>query len=45
VVSSYEDLVEYLIEQDSSIQQTQLPFEGKNNVLWSTFSMENAAHS
>jgi hypothetical protein len=45
VVSSYEDLVEYLIEQDITIQQTQLPFEGKNNVLWSTFSMENAAHS
>lgn len=40
MVSSYEDLVEYLKEQDSSIQQTQLPFEGKNTVLWSAFSTE-----
>eukprot|EP00980_Cylindrotheca_fusiformis_P007973 scaffold1697_cov120-Cylindrotheca_fusiformis.AAC.55 len=37
LVSSYEDLVEYLKQQDRTIQETKLPFEGKNTVLWSTF--------
>ena len=37
VVSTYQDLLEYLRDHDSSIQQSQLPFDGKNTVLWSTF--------
>lgn len=37
VVSSYEDLLEYLGDIDPSIRQSELPFEGKHRVLWSTF--------
>ena len=37
MVSTYGDLLEYLIEKDSSIRQSELPFEGKNKVIWSTF--------
>ena len=37
VVSSYEDLLEYLMNIDSSIRESDLPFEGKHKVLWSTF--------
>jgi hypothetical protein len=37
VVSSYEDLLEYIKEQDNGIQEIELPFQGKNVVLWSTF--------
>jgi hypothetical protein len=37
VVSTYQDMLEYLLEQDRSIQKAQLPFGGKNTVLWSTF--------
>jgi hypothetical protein len=36
-VSTHEDLVEYLMAKDPSIQKTTLPFEGKNVVLWSVF--------
>ena len=36
-VSTYEDLLEYLLEQDSSIKQSILPFDGKNIALWSIF--------
>jgi hypothetical protein len=36
-VSSYDDLVEYLLGQDSLIEKAELPFQGKNTVLWSTF--------
>lgn len=39
-VSTYDDLVEYLTEQHLSIQSCQLPFEGKNTVLWSTFDVD-----
>ena len=39
-VSSYEDLLDFLQEQDSSIQRTQLSFEGKNIALWSVFPDE-----
>ena len=37
VVSSYEDLLEYLMSKHESIRKAQLPFQGKNIVLWSTF--------
>lgn len=37
VVSSYEDLLDYLMSKHESIRRTQLPFQGKNIVLWSTF--------
>jgi hypothetical protein len=37
VVSTYEDMLDYIQEQDASVQMTELPFEGKNTVLWSTF--------
>ena len=36
-VSSYESLLEYLQELDTSIQRTQFGFAGKNIALWSTF--------
>ena len=36
-VSSYEDLLDFLQEQDPSIQRTQLSFGGKNIALWSVF--------
>jgi hypothetical protein len=36
-VSSYENLLEYLQELDTSIQRTQFGFAGKNIALWSTF--------
>jgi hypothetical protein len=37
VVSSYDDLLRYLKGQDARIRQTELPFDGKNVLLWSTF--------
>ena len=37
IVSTYEDLIQYLLEQSQSIKKSQLPFDGKNTVLWSTF--------
>jgi hypothetical protein len=36
-VSTYQDLLEYLKAKHPSIQQTKLPFEGANAVLWSSF--------
>jgi hypothetical protein len=36
-VSSYENLLEYLQELDTSIQRTHFGFAGKNIALWSTF--------
>ena len=38
LVSTYDDLLDYLQAKDPSIQRTALPFYGKNIVLWSTFS-------
>ena len=37
-VTNYDDLLKFCREKDASIRQTQLPFEGKNIALWSTFS-------
>jgi hypothetical protein len=36
-VSTYQDLLEYLMAKDESIQKTTLPFEGANTILWSYF--------
>ena len=36
-VSSYEDLLDFLQEQDPSIQRAKLSFGGKNYALWSVF--------
>lgn len=36
-VCSYQELLEYLMAKDDSIQRTNLPFEGANVALWSTF--------
>ena len=36
-VSSYEDLLDFLQEQDPSIQRTEMSFGGKNIALWSVF--------
>jgi hypothetical protein len=36
-VSTYEQLLRYLLEQDSSIRKHQLVFEGGNIALWSLF--------
>jgi hypothetical protein len=33
-VQSYEDLVEYLVAKDPTIQKDFLPFDGKNQVLY-----------
>jgi hypothetical protein len=38
LVSTYDDLLDYLQAKDPSIQRSSLPFYGKNIVLWSTFS-------
>jgi hypothetical protein len=38
LVSTYEDLLDYLQAKDPSIQRSSLPFYGKNIVLWSNFS-------
>jgi len=37
-VSTYTELVEYLMAKHQSIQRATLPFEGANIALWSTFS-------
>jgi len=37
VVSTYDDLIEYLVDKDDSIQVTKLDFDGANMGLWSTF--------
>lgn len=36
-VSTYADLIDYLMAKDNSIQKATLPFEGSNTVLWSSF--------
>ena len=36
-VSTYEDLLDFLQEQDPSIQRTEMSFGGKNIALWSVF--------
>ena len=36
-VSTHQDLLEYLMAKDGSIQKTILPFEGSNTILWSYF--------
>lgn len=38
LVSTYDDLLDYLQAKDPSIRRSLLPFYGKNIVLWSTFS-------
>lgn len=38
-VSTYEDLIEYLMAKHHSIRKTTLPFEGANVALWSTFEL------
>jgi hypothetical protein len=38
IVSTYQDLLDYLQAKDPSIQRATLPFVGANTVLWSTFS-------
>lgn len=40
VVSTYQDLLEYLQAIHPSIQSTKLPFPGSNVALWSVFSRE-----
>jgi hypothetical protein len=37
IVSTYDDLIDYLMNKDSSIQMTQLDFDGANKSLWSIF--------
>ena len=37
IVSTYDDLIEYLVDKDKSIKVTRLNFEGANLALWSTF--------
>lgn len=37
-VSSYDDLLQFLMSKDSSIEKTDLPFDGKNTILHSSFS-------
>ena len=36
-VCTYEDLLEYLMAKDPTIQRTTLPFPGANTILWSNF--------
>ncbi len=40
LVSTYDDLIEYLCLKDESIKVSKLDFDGANIVLWSTFSNE-----
>jgi len=37
VVSTYEDLIEYLLDKDESIKITKMDFDGANLALWSLF--------
>lgn len=37
-VSTYDDLIQFLMAKDPEIQKTVLPFDGANIALWSTFS-------
>ena len=36
LVRSYEDLVQYVLAKDPGVQVKELPFEGRNKVLWIT---------
>ena len=38
LVSTYNDLIEYLVDKDDSIRVTKLDFEGANLALWSTYN-------
>lgn len=38
VVSTYNDLIDYLVDKDSSIKVTPLNFDGANLAVWSVFS-------
>ena len=42
-VSTYQDLLDYLMAKDESIQRTTLPFEGANTILWSYFGKEESS--
>ncbi|KAL7560445.1 hypothetical protein ACA910_020492 [Epithemia clementina (nom. ined.)] len=44
-VCSLPDLLDYLQAKDPSIQRATLPFEGANNVLWSTFELQRCRNS
>ena len=37
LVSTYQDLLEYLLDKDRSFKSAKLPIQGKSTVLWSTF--------
>ncbi len=37
IVSTYSDLIEYLVDKDENIQVTKLDFDGANLAVWSTF--------
>lgn len=37
IVSTYSDLIEYLVDKDESIQVTKLDFDGANLAVWSAF--------
>mmetsp|Transcript_24414 Transcript_24414/g.30044 ORF Transcript_24414/g.30044 Transcript_24414/m.30044 type:complete len:547 (+) Transcript_24414:73-1713(+) len=37
IVSTYDDLIEYLLDKDDSIRVSKLDFEGANLALWSVF--------
>ena len=37
-VTTYDDLIQYLMAKDAAIKKTVLPFDGANIALWSTFS-------
>jgi hypothetical protein len=41
-VNTYEDMLKYLQEMDASIQRSELPLEGRNIALWSTFNLVHA---
>jgi len=40
-VTTHQQLLDYLMAKDKSIQKTTLPFEGSNTILWSCFGDKN----
>jgi hypothetical protein len=42
-VSTYDDLIEYLVAKHDSIRVSKLNFEGANIAIWSTFPNEERA--
>ncbi len=40
LVSSYEDLIEYLVDKDENIKMTKMNFGGANIALWNLFDLE-----